>query len=113
MRQISGETHRRWFSSEGLDLIVWQEPGGPLAGFQLCYTLGSGEERALTWTLRDGYSHERLDDGEGGVMSFKMTPILLPDGVFEKDRVISLFRLESTSLEPGLSSEIIRRLQEY
>jgi hypothetical protein len=113
VRQIPGETHRRWFTSDTFDLIVWQEPGGPLAGFQLCYRADPQSEGALTWTLTDGYCHERLDDGEAGVLGYKMSPILLPDGVFEKDKVVSCFREEASSLESGLSGEIIRILEKY
>jgi hypothetical protein len=113
VRQIPGETHRRWFFSDDFDLIVWQEPGGPLEGFQLCYREGPQQERALTWTLSGGYCHERLDDGEPGGMGFKMSPILLPDGVFEKEKVISRFRVDASSLEPELAREIVRILQGY
>jgi hypothetical protein len=40
------------------DLIVWYEPDGGVHGFQLCYDK-PGRERALTWTLVDGFRHGR------------------------------------------------------
>lgn len=37
---------RRWFESDGCDLVVWYEPDA-ISGFQLLYATGNGE-RALT-----------------------------------------------------------------
>ena len=34
-RQIPGEGRRRWFRDDELDLIVWYEENGAIAGFQL------------------------------------------------------------------------------
>ena len=34
-RQHPGEPRRRWFTSVALDLIVWYDPTGRPAGFQL------------------------------------------------------------------------------
>jgi len=68
---------------------------------------------ALTWSLKKGYSHERLDDGETGIMGFKMAPILMPDGLFRKYEIVRVFREESALLDPELSEDIIRKLEEY
>ena len=46
--QVPGERPRRWFESEGMDLIVWLSADGRPVGFQLCYDKGR-RERALTF----------------------------------------------------------------
>ena len=99
IRQVPGETRRRWFTSEILDLMIWQDEGAPLAGFQLSYETAPDEERVLTWRRGQGYSHERLDSGEGRVFSYKMTPILVPDGAFDRDALLGVFMPEAASLE--------------
>ncbi len=53
MREILGlgeeaPLHRRWFHDEYFDLFVWQDAGGALARFELCYGAGAAE-RALVW----------------------------------------------------------------
>ena len=78
--QVPG-THSRWFASTFLDLIVWYDKDMAITGFQLCYDKGR-EEKALTWRRDSGYSHNKIDDGEGRAYRQKMTPILVADGVF-------------------------------
>ena len=48
VRQEAGGGRRRWFESEGMDVVVWMDGDGAIIGFQLCYDFGQGE-RALTW----------------------------------------------------------------
>lgn len=55
VRQVPGESCRRWFSSDTLDLVVWLADGndnasaaGTVLGFQLCYDKLHAEH-ALTW----------------------------------------------------------------
>ena len=113
VRQVPGETRRRWFTSEGLDLIVWQQEGGPMSGFQLTYETSPDEVRVLTWRRGKGYSHERLDDGEGRVFSYKMSPILTPEGVFDSHRLLEIFLPEASSLDPELARELIGLIEDY
>jgi hypothetical protein len=59
MREILGlgdeaRLNRRWFHDEYFDLFVWQDAGGALARFELCYGAGASE-RALVW-YHDGAS---------------------------------------------------------
>ena len=37
VRQIPGESKRRWFHSENFDLIVWLSGDQGFSGFELCY----------------------------------------------------------------------------
>lgn len=119
VRQIEGEGFRRWFSDQYFDLIVWYEDDSPgdCLGFQLCYDK-EGNERALTWTKRHGYSHTKVDDGENP-FSNKMSPVLVSDGIFERDEIIGKFRKAAEAskgpgeIERGLLAFIEEKLRAY
>jgi hypothetical protein len=60
LREIMGVSQmeegrtRRWFHDDYFDLFTWQDPGGDLVSFQLCYGIG-GNEKALVWKKELGY----------------------------------------------------------
>lgn len=112
VRQVPGETPRRWFTSGDLDLTLWQKLEGPLLGFQLTYTDGP-HDRVLTWWHDKGLTHEILDPGEDRPVSYKMAPILLPGQRGDMKRLIEMFRAESGTLEPETSRDIISLLVGY
>jgi len=116
VRQIRGEGHRRWFSDEYFDLIVWCESPGSgrsnITGFQLCYDR-NGYERALTWTRDHGFSHEKVDTGENRPGSMKSTPILVADGVFDSAGVGERFREASKGIDPDIAGLVQEKLAEY
>jgi hypothetical protein len=97
---------------DALDLIIWTAPPEEVIGFQLCYLKGS-DEHALTWWKGRGFSHDRIDDGEGRPDHQKMTPILVPDGTFDKEGLIALFRGSSTELEPRLVQFVMEKIDGY
>jgi hypothetical protein len=89
-RQIDGEPKRRWFSSSDLDLIVWYDESEKPFAFQLCY--GKQEsEHALTWQPGEGFEHTAVDSGEQRSLHHKGSPMLVPDGAFDRDRVSRMF----------------------
>lgn len=111
-RQIPGEGHRRWFADRYFDLIVWYAaPGGEVTGFQLCYDK-PGSQRALTWKASRGYRHERVDDGEtpGG---FKMSPVLVPDGVLDTESLVRRFRSAAERIDAQVRDLVLGRLESY
>lgn len=111
-RQIDGERRRRWFGSWRCDLIVWLHDDGSVEGFQFCYDK-SEDEHALSWRQDLGYSHMAVDNGEGG-RGYKGTPILIPDGSPDFQRILAIFEYEGAEL-PGhyrhFIAERIRELQ--
>jgi hypothetical protein len=107
-RQVEGEGLRRWFTDEYFDLIVWHDAAGEFSGFQLCYDK-AGDERALTWRRGEGYSHERVDDGEIPGRA-KMSPILVPDGAFARNEVAERFLEASAGIEQHLRKAVHERL---
>ena len=110
VRQITGEPHRRWFCDSEFDLIVWLFPDSSPMGFQLCYHDGM-DEKALTWTTDHGYTHNRVDDGENRPARPKMTPILVPDGVFHRDHVLDVLIPASAEVEPAIRDFVVGKLR--
>ena len=108
VKQEPGAGRRRWFESDGLDLVVWLDAAGTLTGFQLCYDLGRGE-RALTWRPGTGFAHHEVDEGDKNPLKNE-TPILLPVGAVPWAGLTKLFESRSASLEPALRERVQSRL---
>lgn len=98
-RQIAGEPARRWYMDKDMDLIVWLSERDDLLGFQLSYRVGR-DERALTWLEGRGYSHDRVDDGEGRPGRYKMTPILIEDGGWDPGLLARVLLEKAQELPP-------------
>ncbi len=111
-RQLPHEPARRWFADRTFDLIVWYSTSQQIIGFQLCYRIGTEDERALTWMAGLGFTHKKVDEGEGGGRS-KKTPILIPDGYFDRERVLDCFEIECSELEKDLVNFIISKIDDY
>jgi len=91
---------RRCFFSDDMDLYLWYDRrGGKLFGFQLCYDKRA-VQHAITWREELGATHNKVDDGESRPGRYKAAPILVADGLFERDRVAAAFRREA-GIEPG------------
>ena len=110
-RQVPGEPRRRWFHSPDLDLIVWFEADTPI-GFQLCYDKARSE-RALTWRQGRGYDHSAIDSGEMTPTRYKGTPILVADGAFRTDRVLSEFLESSAEVPDDIRRFVSQALARY
>ena len=110
--QPQGEPHRRWFVGAGLDLTLWTGPEKGFQGFQICYRLPGGE-KVLTFQEGDGYSHHNLDDGESSCGRFKQTPLLVPDGVLDRDGLLARFLEEAAELEVPILNYVAEKLREY
>ena len=110
-RQVPGEPRRRWFGSDQLDLIVWCNEAGAPIGFQLCYDLNQ-TERALTWKPASGFQHNNVDDGEsGGPLRPKGSPVLVPDGAIDFERLGKLFALANAQVPAEIAAFVAARLQ--
>ena len=107
VRQHAEEGYRRWFVNDFFDLIVWYNKG-TVTGFQLCYDK-TGNERSLTWNRDRGYSHNKIDDGEVTGHN-KMTPILVADGLFDKNSIAEKFRSAGRGIDAELAAFIYNKL---
>jgi len=113
VRQVPGEPRRRWFNSRDLELIVWLDESGSPIGFQLCYDRRRAEH-ALTWTPELGFLHMAVDDGEKEAgLRYKATPILVPDGHFNANRVSGLFAEASGTLPPEVAELVAAKLRQH
>jgi hypothetical protein len=75
VRQIRGDYQRRIFSDLNCDLIIWLESDETIHGFCFSYELQS-QARALTWTARKGFFHDRIDQGEESPLANR-SPMLI------------------------------------
>lgn len=110
VRQIKGDPRRRWFADEYFDLIVWFDKDDSVWGFQLCYDRGD-KPRALTWTRDHGYKHAGIDDGEPAGGSYKSSPVLVADGLFNAQSVGERLKTNTGDLPPGLAAFILDKVR--
>lgn len=110
VRQENGAGRRRWFESDGLELVVWLDGTEAVIGFQLCYDLGESEH-ALTWRAKAGFAHSAIDTGDESPF-VNRTPILQPDGNVPWAAIEQLFGARSSTLEPGLRQLVHDKLAE-
>jgi hypothetical protein len=106
--QPNDVVRRRWWVDDDLDLIVWLAGDSSLLGFRLCYDK-LNDERALTWTVDDGYSHHRVDTGESNPTKNR-APILVEDGSVNGERLRSRFVDRSSEMDPRVRGMVIERL---
>ena len=112
--QYENELRRRWFFDHDIDLTIWFDEENQIDSFQLCYDKIK-IYHALTWKRGIGFSHNKVDDGENidRIGGYKGTPILLLDGKFDKQRIISIFKDKSGEIPEVLSSFVLKKLTEY
>jgi hypothetical protein len=106
--QPSEAARRRWWVDDDLDLIVWLAADSSLLGFRLCYDKFN-DERALTWTVNDGYTHHRVDAGESNPTKNR-TPILVEDGRVDGHRLRNRFLDRSSEMDPRVREQVIEKL---
>jgi len=99
VRQITGEPRRRWWIDADLELIVWFDKNNRMIAFQLCYTI-DGHQKALTWRERHGYFH-------------KSTPILIMNGIFDKETVGNRLTKSAQGLPGEIASFVQQKISEY
>ncbi len=88
-------------------VIVWTDEDRSITAFELYYDKNVNEH-ALVWRKGIGFSHLAVDDGEQKpILNYKETPILVPDGSFDADRIKRLFEGVLEQLPTELS-EFVR-----
>jgi hypothetical protein len=111
VRQDNPSLKRRWYQDEFFDLYTWHAPDGTLVSFQLCYDV-RGRERALSWHRQYGFSHNKIDGGDGGPWT-RMTPILVADGRFPHRLVRERFGRHAIPLDATTRNFITDKMREY
>ena len=110
VRQVPGESPRRWFTSSDLDLIVWLGPGARPWGFQLCYGKRDGKERAVTWWPERGLTHSVVDEGRRDPLTVKGTPVLEASRPFDVAQVRERFEDARGELPAEFADFVTQRL---
>ena len=115
LRQNPDEPKRRWFydSNAEMDLIVWLDTASEVLSFQLFYKKAKGSQCALTWRRQTGFTHDKVDDGEGRPGKHKATPVLFPDGSFDARGVAVRFKNAGENIDPAISDFVYHKLLEY
>lgn len=109
-KQVPGESRRRWFYCNELDLVVFEDASG-ICGFQLAYDK-HWNEHSLAWRRETGYRHYVVDDGES-VPGTNETPFLYPDGAFMRDRVLAKFVALCAEMPADVAAFVVARLREF
>ncbi len=99
----------RWFADRDFDLFLWINPDDTFFGFQLCYQK-SKDEKALTWKSTTGFAHERVDLGKRERSN--VTPVLVADSVFPKDKVAKKFLEISDEIDPSIAKFVYDKIIE-
>ncbi len=104
---------RRLFYDDFFDLYIWYERnGGPILGFQLVYDKVE-DPYSLTWLAKEGYLHNKIDDGEPGDMGAKMSPILMPDGLFDSVSVEARLQRVITTVEQPIRDFVLEKIHVF
>jgi hypothetical protein len=114
VRQVPGEGFRRWFRDGVFDLIVFYPSRNQeqICGFQLCYRPDKNGEKVFSWN-EDGYSHNKIDDGETEPLHSKMSPVFVPDGVFDAQTILPLFLAAARFIDPRITEEVETRIRRF
>ena len=97
--------------SQRCDLIVWLRDDETVKGFQFCYDKNE-TEHALTWIEGWGYNHMRVDTEGGEFNPGGGTPLLVPDGTFDPNRLLDVFKKECELVPADFVQLVSTRLQE-
>jgi len=112
VRQIPGESMRRWFTDNDVELIMWIGRQEEIVGFQLCYKFDN-EPKALTWHKSSGFLHSGIDEGDVTFGKHKKSPILIPDMRFNKEHVLMRFASSSKGLPEAIESFVRGKIEGY
>ncbi len=111
IRQTAGDDFKQWFTDDIYwDLFIWTNKSGELSGFQLCYDK-TINEHALSWFKDRFYKHSRIGTGRHGQNS--MSPILVANGLFNKQDIADKFLQDSKILNKKIIEFIYKKIVEY
>ncbi|MCX7820587.1 MAG: hypothetical protein N2258_02810 [Brevinematales bacterium] len=105
--QIPGEKRRRWFASPNFDLFVFFDKD-EIVEFQLSYNKRD-KEKIVIWTKDNGFSHQAVDDGDHPG-KIKRSPIIIPDGIFSKNKVLEDFTREAKNIDKKIADFVKEKL---
>ncbi|MDH5765963.1 MAG: hypothetical protein OEZ38_08105 [Gammaproteobacteria bacterium] len=108
-KQSTEELQRLWFSDDNHDLFAWLNNKNKPVRFQFTYNK-LGIEHSFNWNIDTGFSHEKVDSGDNSSNRYKMTPILVPDGDIQRNKIADLFQSVSHDIDSELAQFIINKI---
>ena len=112
VQQVLGSGLLRWFASSEMDLFLWLGDGDELLGFQFSYDKQHGE-RALAWNARTGFTHDRVDDGEGEPGArYKGAPLMREGGKPDVERIVGLLSENRAAVPPNLFEAMLAKIRQ-
>lgn len=111
VRQHAGESFRRLFWDDYLQLYVWFDTRQQIVGFELSYDL-LNDFRAFRWKPERGVEHYRVDSGEGRAQK-NDAPILHADSSRIDPRIAAEFAARSQTLDPRIADLVHAQLRNY
>ena len=111
VKQNPDEPPRRWFQGSTMDLFIWGHSEHQILRFQLSYDKPSAE-KALTWDINEGFSHDRIDDGTRPG-HHPGAPILLHDPNVDTESLAVEFGKHAAQIDNSISAFIVSKIREY
>lgn len=111
-RQIAGESKRRWFTSDDMDLIVWFDEQEQPLNFELCYNKLT-REKALRWSAASGFTHWLVDSGENLPGRHKASPVYFAADTLGTSTLKAQFMHEGAHLPPVVRDFVLKTLQSF
>ncbi|MCP4334591.1 MAG: hypothetical protein GY785_18205 [Gammaproteobacteria bacterium] len=108
--QKQNEPDKRWFSSPGMDLFIWFDDEGDIVSYQLTYDKPHNE-KAIIWNQKSGFEHLSVDDGTRSGRH-PGSPLLVPAGIVDSARLVSMLENNSAELDPAIKNFIVSGISE-
>jgi len=102
---------RRLFCSKNFDLYIWyNKKGGNIIGFKIVY-MNDNVQKAFTWEIERGYMNNTVEGWDSS--RFNKTPILIPDGIFCKNKLIFNIEKEMDNIEKEIKELVLQKIAEF
>lgn len=108
IKQVAGENRRRWFTSAGMDLIIWINQQDQPVNFELCYDKHF-QEKSLRWSAQS-HTHALIDNGENIPGRYKSSPIHCTSSALDASKLRDLFEVESQLIPEPLRLFVLHAL---
>lgn len=116
LAQTDKNLFKRWFTdSDYWDLYIWTDKKNEIVGIQLCYSKNLNEH-ALTWFKDEVFNHTKVStrySSAGLSGSFSGSPILVPNGIFNKDLILNKFLKDSIKLDKKIVDFVESKIKEF
>ncbi|MCP4765060.1 MAG: hypothetical protein GY875_02200 [Gammaproteobacteria bacterium] len=93
-----------------MDLFIGFDDEGEIVSYQLTYDKPHNE-KAIIWNVKSGFEHLGVDDGTRSG-KHPGSPLLVPDGIVDSARLVSILEKNSAELDPAIKNFIVSGISE-